>query len=218
MKEKKNFSGKVSTPQESNIAPTRMQNGATAKEKRNNFSQKGGNNFMTKELINKCVDSIREFESLLMMIGQYDPCSENTFDLHDIQETATALQVIHEEIVKEFLGKLLPQTIKTEATTNGYTEIPVPLFDEILKRDFSKRQLNIVLFVLRLSLGCGRDTCQLRMIDFEQAGVSKTDIKLELTGLEQAKVIIWNKENSVFAINTSFNTWTIPYNNANREA
>lgn len=93
---------------------------------------------------------------------------------------------------------------------NGYTRIANALYDEILKRDFSKRQLKILLFIMRYSYGFSQKSCVFEHLsDFQQAGLDRTDIKKELNILALARVILWDKENNIFQLNKNFEEWQI---------
>lgn len=72
---------------------------------------------------------------------------------------------------------------------------------EILKRDFTKRQHNIVTMIYDLSNVLGKEYAVIPMLqDFELCGVSKTKIKEELLKLEAMHVIDWNKEKNHFSL------------------
>ena len=91
---------------------------------------------------------------------------------------------------------------------NGYIRIANELFDEIYKRDFSKRQINILMFIIRLSYGFGRKrTLSIKMNDFENYGVDSTKIKKELAHLVEANIIYWDTENNIFCLNKNYSIW-----------
>lgn len=72
---------------------------------------------------------------------------------------------------------------------------------EFLKRDFTKRQLNILLLIHRFSLGFGKECAIIPQIqDFEICGVSKTKVRQELDKLLDLDVIEWNKDENLFKI------------------
>lgn len=45
---------------------------------------------------------------------------------------------------------------------NGYIRIATELIDEVIRRDFSKRQLAILHFIIRLSYGCHKKIVSLK--------------------------------------------------------
>lgn len=93
---------------------------------------------------------------------------------------------------------------------NGYIRVATELMDEIIRRDFSKRQLAILHFIIRLSYGCQKKDCVVeKLIDFEIAGIHKSDIKKELNYLCNTKVIIWDQENNLFSLNKDYEKWQI---------
>lgn len=93
---------------------------------------------------------------------------------------------------------------------NGYIRIATELMDEIIRRDFSKRQLAILHFVIRLSYGCRKKDCLIDKYNlFEIAGVNKVDIKKELKFLRECGVICWEESTMIFSINKDYEKWQI---------
>jgi hypothetical protein len=79
---------------------------------------------------------------------------------------------------------------------------------EILKRDFTKRQMNILGFILVLSMAYGKEWAVIpRMKDFELAGISSIKIRSEIDQLVEKGVIKWNQEENLFSI-TNPREWT----------
>jgi len=61
---------------------------------------------------------------------------------------------------------------------------------DFLKRDFTKRQLNILLFIQTFSFAYGKETALIpQLSDFELCGVSKTKVREELDKLVEMNVI-----------------------------
>lgn len=93
---------------------------------------------------------------------------------------------------------------------NGYIRIANEIWDEVIRRDFSKRQKDILLFIWRLSYGCQRREAIIpKMKDFELCGVPATQIKNELTYLERCRVLAWDREQRTFEINKNYETWYV---------
>lgn len=93
---------------------------------------------------------------------------------------------------------------------NGYIRIANEIWDEVIRRNFSKRQKDILLFIWRLSYGCQKKYAVIpKMKDFEICGVSATQIKPELEYLEQCQVLKWDRENKTFEINKDYERWQI---------
>ncbi|MRX54807.1 DnaD domain protein [Bacillus idriensis] len=93
---------------------------------------------------------------------------------------------------------------------NGFIRIATELMDEIIRRDFSKRQLAILHFIIRLSYGCQKKDCIVeKLSDFEIAGVYKTDVKKELKFLSESKVIVWDHNQNLFSVNKDYEKWQI---------
>jgi len=88
-----------------------------------------------------------------------------------------------------------------------FTRISNELFEAIILADFKKRQLNIILLVIRLSYGCGRKYAVLRQSDFQVIGIDKSDIKKELDQLVQSGVLTITGER--IALNKDYDCWLI---------
>lgn len=72
---------------------------------------------------------------------------------------------------------------------------------EVLKRDFTKRQMNIISLIFSFSYYLGKERAVIpKMQDFELAGVSKVKIRNELLQLVEMDIIDWNEEDNTFAI------------------
>lgn len=95
----------------------------------------------------------------------------------------------------------------------GYIRIANDLWDEILRRSFSKRQQNLVLFIWRLSYGTGQKDCKVEQFNlFELSGIYKSDIKKELNYLRECEVLNWDEETMIFSINKNYKLWQISPN------
>lgn len=83
---------------------------------------------------------------------------------------------------------------------------------ELLKRDFTKRQLSIILFVFTFSFAYNKDSAYIpKLMDFQLAGISRTKIKSELRKLAEMNVITWNQEETIYTIEDP-RFWDVPYN------
>jgi hypothetical protein len=72
---------------------------------------------------------------------------------------------------------------------------------ELLKRDFTKRQMNILNGILTLSYLLGKEKAIVpKMQDWEIVGVSKVKIRNELTQLVNMDVIEWKEEENSFRV------------------
>jgi hypothetical protein len=88
-----------------------------------------------------------------------------------------------------------------------FTRISNELLEAILLSNFTKRQLNIILLVIRLSYGCGKKYAVLRKSDFGIAGIDKSDIKKELALLAESKVLMI--EGDRISLNKDYDRWRI---------
>lgn len=82
---------------------------------------------------------------------------------------------------------------------------------EVLKRDFTKRQLNIISLIFTFSYTYGKEWALIpKMKDFELAGISAIKIRNEINQLVDMEVIEWNQEEHLFKINDP-REWKAPY-------
>lgn len=100
-----------------------------------------------------------------------------------------------------------------ETITNEQRLLELTLRGEFSRRNFTKRQLNIVHFILSLSVTLGKDYAIVAQLqDFEEGGVSRTKIKSELTKLVNLEVIEWSMRDSsthMFKIK-DMDLWNVP--------
>lgn len=93
---------------------------------------------------------------------------------------------------------------------NGHIRIANEIWDEIIRRDFSKRQKDILHFLLRLSYGCQKKTATIpKLKDFAMCGVAPTQIANELNYLKTCKVIDWDRDDMIFAFNKNYDYWQV---------
>lgn len=96
---------------------------------------------------------------------------------------------------------------------NGYVSIANELQEQFFRFSFSKRQHGILALLLRLSYGCNRKNCYIpALAHFKICGMFKQDIRKEIDSLIAARVITWNQERMIFAINKDYEEWTIKKN------
>lgn len=93
---------------------------------------------------------------------------------------------------------------------DGYMRIANEFWDEVMMRDFSKRQRNILDLILRLSWGCGKKTAIIpKLRYFQLVGVRPNHVRAELEWLVKANVIEWDKASMAFAINKHYSQWSV---------
>jgi hypothetical protein len=94
--------------------------------------------------------------------------------------------------------------------TDAHLRIAHSIEEEIMMRDFSKRQRSILDLILRLSWGCGKKTAIIPLQkDFEMVGIDQTKVKTELSWLVNAKVISWNQDEKEFSFNKNYDEWHV---------
>lgn len=94
--------------------------------------------------------------------------------------------------------------------TDSHTRISNELYNQILMRDFTKRQRAILDLLLRLSYGCGKKTAYIpQMRHFEACGVAPNKVKRELDALQLYNVVGWDTGSHEFWLNKDYDTWQI---------
>lgn len=94
--------------------------------------------------------------------------------------------------------------------SDAHLRIAHSIQEEIMMRDFTKRQRSILDLILRLSWGCGKKIATItRQKDFELVGIAKTKIKEELNWLVNARVITWTKTNNEYSFNKDYDSWKV---------
>jgi hypothetical protein len=82
---------------------------------------------------------------------------------------------------------------------------------EILKHDFTKRQINILMGIYTYSYALYKESTYVeKLSDFSLMGISITKVKSEIQKLEDMNVLHWDRENHLFSIK-DFHEWNAPY-------
>jgi len=90
----------------------------------------------------------------------------------------------------------------------AHLRIAHTILEQIMVSDFTKRQLSLLLFILRLSWGCGKEEAIVPLQnDFEMVGVGKGHIKAELDWLIEAKVI--TRDGDRYSFNKGYDQWRV---------
>lgn len=93
---------------------------------------------------------------------------------------------------------------------DGYIGIANEIWDEIIRRNFTKRQLDILLLILRLSYGCNRKVALIpKQKDFYLCGIGENHIKDEIKFLIQCKVLNKGIEKGEYLFNKNYEQWQI---------
>jgi hypothetical protein len=116
------------------------------------------------------------------------------------------------ERIQTIYPKLLDELFEARRKPN-LIAMEVLIRAEILKRNFSKRQLTILSFIVTFSFQYGKESALIpKLKDFQIAGISPTKVKDELTKLVEMNVITWErgKDTNEFSINDP-RDWTVTY-------
>lgn len=91
----------------------------------------------------------------------------------------------------------------------GFTKVDNPLLERVITSRFTKRQLKILLLIIRFSFGYQKTYALLRKNDFAYAGVADSCIKEELRKLERLRVLGWDTKRDTFWLNPDLRDWGV---------
>ncbi len=91
----------------------------------------------------------------------------------------------------------------------GFTKFDNQLLERILTSKFTRRQIKILLLLLRYSTGYQKTYAVVRKSDFTLAGVSPSAISEELRKLYWLGVIRWDPAKGIIWINQHMDEWTV---------
>lgn len=91
----------------------------------------------------------------------------------------------------------------------GFTKFDNQLLERILTSKFTRRQIKILLLLLRYSVGYQKTYAVVKKSDFAVAGVSPSVISEELRRLYWLSVIRWDPAKEIIWINQHFDEWTV---------
>lgn len=91
----------------------------------------------------------------------------------------------------------------------GFTKFENQLLEKVLTSQLTKRQLKILLLVVRFSAGYQKDYAVIRQTDFEFAGLSRSCIAEELKKLSALRVIRWDVKRSLVWVNPNLQQWRV---------
>ena len=97
----------------------------------------------------------------------------------------------------------MKSTKKTMVSTN----IENRILDKIITSNFTKRELKVLLLIMRFSFGLNRDFAVFDKKDFFLAGILPYHVDDILKGLVVRGVIKWNPDSQMFGINKNLKEW-----------
>lgn len=101
-------------------------------------------------------------------------------------------------------------TLSNDEALTFYFQAMNKWLDTFCSRDFTKRQTNILFFLLSFTVHTRSLTTHIPTFkDFENCGVASTKVKDELEFLVDKHVIFWDKEKMNFTINPYADQWDI---------
>lgn len=97
-------------------------------------------------------------------------------------------------------------------TKNGYVKIANNLFDNIFIRDFTKRELEVILLIIRLSYGFNRKYAIIEPKTYLcLVGIPRQNINRTLDSLIEKNVII-NDSSNIYRLNKHYDQWETKVN------
>lgn len=94
--------------------------------------------------------------------------------------------------------------------TDSHLRISHEIITEIMRRNFTKQQRNILDLVLRLSWGCGKHSAYIpRKNRFELCGVSEKVVGKELKHLREMRVLIFEDGADFYQIQKDYEVWQV---------
>lgn len=94
---------------------------------------------------------------------------------------------------------------------NGYFKIAHKLFEQLFVREFSLKQIRVILLVMRLSYGFHKKYAIIKPKSrFNFANLYRQDINKTLNVLINKKVLL-NVAEDAYSINKDYDVWEIPY-------
>ena len=91
----------------------------------------------------------------------------------------------------------------------GFTKVDNPLLEMLITSRFTKRQLKILLLIVRFSTGYQKTYALLRKHDFAYAGLSPSCINKELKKLVRLRVLRWDTRKDTFWLNPDLDGWAV---------
>lgn len=88
-----------------------------------------------------------------------------------------------------------------------FTRVPNSILTTLITRDLTKRQVKIILLVIRLTYGCQVPWAFYEKRYFQVAGLHRGAIGRELTMLREMRVLDMNKEMKTVRINPRVEAW-----------
>jgi phage replication O-like protein O len=91
----------------------------------------------------------------------------------------------------------------------GYTKFDNSILEKVLTSNLTKRQLKILLLIVRFSAGCQKTYAVLRRNDFTYAGISSSCVTNELKKLVKLRVIKWDSRRDLVWLNPDLSQWAV---------
>jgi len=87
------------------------------------------------------------------------------------------------------------------------TKIPNKIFEKIVSSNFTKRQLKILLLIIKASYGQNKPYATLKKEDFFRAGILPYHIEDQVKKLVVRGAVKWSPEKERFQLNPSLQEW-----------
>lgn len=90
----------------------------------------------------------------------------------------------------------------------GFTKVDNRILEKLITSDLTKRQIKIILLILRLSSGCQKSYALLERKDFKVAGIDRKHVKREIEKICSLKILNFDSEKKIYWINDA-NEWNV---------
>ena len=90
----------------------------------------------------------------------------------------------------------------------GFTKVDNRILEKLITSDLTKRQIKIILLILRLSSGCQKSYALLERKDFKVAGIDRRHVKREIEKICSLKILNFDSERKIYWINDA-NEWNV---------
>ena len=90
----------------------------------------------------------------------------------------------------------------------GFTKVDNRILEKLITSDLTKRQIKIILLILRLSSGCQKSYALLERKDFKVAGIDRRHVKREIEKICSLKILNFDSEKKIYWINDA-NEWNV---------
>ena len=99
----------------------------------------------------------------------------------------------------------MPSSFSPAASTHGFTAVPRALFERLLVLDLTKREIIVLLLIVRLTYGVRHASwVSLRQADLAAVGISASHAKATLEALVKKGLVTFDEERKAYQVARGF--------------